>query len=176
MSKNNKNDVVIDATPVSTVDVDTGLNEASEEKLLWEGLVELRASISQEILKQQAFVLEIAKANNDTLSKDAVLFQTVEGLMKSIGDLAHSVVEVEAAHKDETGSFKTGEINGIDEQLEYLGIGNRYITINENLANLISAAYLEIFVKLNVGGTTLAELNQAIAEGKAAVADTVKGE
>lgn len=158
-----------------TAPVDVSVNDIEVDgDLYWEGLVDIRNDIVKEILTQQQLVLELSKKYEVALKKNPSTYAAVEGLMKSIQDLAADLPPLMQRHQV-NGVFKTGDVKAsgdIDDTLEYLDIGSQYIAINENLSNLISTAYLDIFAKLSL---PISDLAQTIKDGKVEVENTIKG-
>jgi len=136
----------------------------------WDGLNEEQAHVTKSIMSQQALVLELSKKFESILNKDQETFQAVDGLMKSIHDIAIGVSQLQAQHKDDNGAYLTGEVSGDDDIMTYLRIGSGYISAEENLANMIATAYLDIFTKLSTDTSQLDEL--ADLKDKA---DTISG-
>jgi hypothetical protein len=116
-------------------------------ELFWEGLDQEQAHVTKNILAQQALVLELSKKFEHILKKDQNTFRAVDGLMKSIHDIAIGVSQLQAQHKID-GVYRVGVVVGDDEILDYLRIGAGYVVAEENLANMIATAYLDIFTKL----------------------------
>jgi len=145
-----------------------------EGSLYWDGLVTIKDELAREILTQQHLVLELAKKYEDTLSKDTELTHAANGLMGSVKDLAEDVAKILEQHKTADGSFRMGEIkdDNADDALEYLRIASQYIAVGENLNNLVSTAYLDIFTKLSVDTK---ELSKVIEDGNEDIAKISKG-
>jgi len=141
--------------------------------MYWEGLVDAKNGIAKEILSQQHLVLELSKKYESTLNNDPSTYAAVEGLMKSIQDLANDIPAIMNRHQI-SGTFKSGKLDSsnIDDTLEYLEIASQYISISENLSNLISTAYLDIFAKLSL---PLDDLSATIKEGNTQVDKVIKG-
>lgn len=135
------------------------------EPLHWDGLINMQASIVNAIMNQQALVLELSKKFESVLNNDPGTFAAVDGLMKSIHDIAIGVSQLQAQHKIKD-VFRVGVATGEDEILDYLRIGAGYISAEENLANMMATAYLDIFTRLSVDTSQIEEMSEVVAETK----------
>jgi len=158
MKKKNEENVT---QPADTVEVN---NIKVDGDLDWHGLVTERANVVNDIINQQALVLEMSIKFKDVLLKDEKLTHAMNGLMLSIQDLAENVAEITKSHKDANGKYFEGIAKNDDEVLEYLRIASTYIAIGENLANLISTAHVDIFSRLTTNKAILNSINEAKAE------------
>jgi len=128
------------------------------EPLYWEGLNNEQQHVAKNIMSQQALVLGLSKKYGNILKEDQETFRAVDGLMKSIHDIALGVSQLQAQHKVD-GAYRVGEVKGDDEILDYLRIGAGYISAEENLANMLATAYLDIFTKLSTDTSQIDELS-----------------
>ena len=144
-----------------------------DEDIYWEGLIDAKNGVTKEILAQQQLVLELAKKHEADLKANPSTLASVEGLMKAIQDLATDIPNIMARHQVD-GKFKEGKLDAtnIDDSLEYLEIASQYISIGENLSNLISTAYLDIFARLSLPTDNL---SATIKKGNKELKNALKG-
>ena len=162
--KNKTNTVAKPAKAVDSTDTVEVNNIKVDGDLDWDGLVTERNNVVNDIINQQALVLEMSIKFKDILLKDEKLTHMMNGLMLSIQDLAENVAEITKSHKDANGEFFKGITKNDDETLEYLRIASTYIAIGENLANLIATAHVDIFSKLTTNKAILDSIEEAKKE------------
>lgn len=147
-----------DSVEVSNIKID--------EPLHWEGLVQIRKDLVTNVIEQQALVLELAKKYEEILKKDTETSHALNGLMLTIQDLATNIAEITKEHQDDNGNYFTGIAEGDDAILDYLRIASTYISIEENLANLIATAYLDVFTKLTTDTSIINDIKKIIEDMK----------
>lgn len=129
-----------------------------DDELNWDGIPQLKKDVAQELLKQQAFILELAKVYKNDLDANPKAYKFVEGLMLSLQDLA-----VQLSDLDSTIKGRKGIVDNIDDKLDYLNIATNYINIQETITSLASNGYLEIISSLNLN---VDKLKETIEQGK----------
>ena len=168
MSKDNKNkvtqeEVVLDAN-------DNGGEEIESEDLFWDELMTGRLETVMTLIGQQQLLIELAKMYHHVLNEDENLNASVDGLNKSYQDIGKDIRATMEKHitfeGDRMVDHKKGKVEGDDEYYDYIQIGGEYIAAQEKIANLASAAYLDIFTQLKVGDVELAKLKELPVEGK----------
>jgi len=158
MSKdvNKKEDVELDTNPAIEPEFEI------DDELNWDGLKQLKSEVAEELLKQQAFILELAKVYKKQLESNTSTYKFVEGLMLSLKDLATQLSDLDNAVNN-----RTGVVDNIDDKLDYLNIATGYINIQESITSLVSNGYLEIVSSLNLNVDKLKEtINQGLKDVK----------
>ena len=153
MSENvkKKEDIVLDTDPAVMPEFEV------DDELNWDDLPKLKKEVTDELLKQQAFILELAKVYKKQLEANPATYKFVEGLMLSLKDLAMKIPELNAAIKN-----RTGIVDNVDDKLDYLNIAAGYINTQESITSLVSNGYLEIVSSLNLN---VDKLKDAINNG-----------
>ena len=154
-------------------------------KIFWEELLLAKREAGQEILQQQALIVELNKVHEKEVSVDTELQETIAGLQKTLQFLAVDVNTISLSHSTETEvisiagedvtigkEFKKGLIPDGEDQLDYINIASQYLSINDKVAHLAGTAYLDVFTRLKV---STMELNQVIEDGKEDIAKIDKG-
>jgi hypothetical protein len=129
-----------------------------DEPLHWDSLLTERNNVVRDILTQQAMLIELSKKYRDILLEDNDTAHIINGLVSSIQDLAENVAEITKQHQGEDGKFFTGLADDDDAILDYLRIASTYISIEENLANLITTGYAEVFTRLTTNGNLIKDI------------------
>jgi len=147
-----KEDVELDTDPAIEPEFEI------DDELNWDGLPQFKKEVVQELLKQQAFILEWSKVYKKQLEANPATYKFVEGLMLSLKDLAMQLAELDGAINN-----RTGVVDNVDDKLEYLNIATAYINIHESITSLVSNGYLEIISSLNLN---VDKLKETINQGK----------
>ena len=147
-----KEDVELDTDPAIEPEFEI------DDELNWDGLPQFKKEVVQELLKQQAFILELSKVYKKQLEANPSTYKFVEGLMLSLKDLAMQLAELDGAINN-----RTGVVDNVDDKLEYLNIATAYINIQESITSLVSNGYLEIVSSLNLN---VDKLKETITQGK----------
>ena len=150
--KEQQEDIVVDTDPTIKPEFE------KDDELSWDDMPRLREEVTEELLKQQAFILELAKAYAEPLKEHKEVYKFIEGLILSLKDLANQIVKL-----NEQAKGKTGVVNDIDDKLDYLNIATEYVNIQENIISLISNGYLEIVSSLDLNVDAIKEV---IEKGK----------
>jgi len=147
-----KEDIKLDTDPAIEPEFEI------DDELNWDGLPQLRKEVTEELLKQQAFILELSKVYKKQLEDSPSTYKFIEGLMLSLKDLAMQLAELDGAIKN-----RVGVVDNVDDKLEYLNIATTYINIQESITSLVSNGYLEVVSSLNLN---VDKLKETIDQGK----------
>ena len=156
-------EVATEATTEETTDSVEVNDIKIDEPLYWESLVTERTNLVNNIIQQQAIVLELARRYEKELAEDEDTAKALNGLILSIEDLAKNVAEITEKHRVD-GKFREGKIDNDDDILEYLNYASTYVAIGENLANLLATAYIDVISRLTTDTILKANLEKEIAE------------
>jgi len=135
-----------------------------DEPIYWESLLNIREDLVKNIIQQQATILELVKRYEKELETDTETAKAIDGISLSIQDLAKNVAEITNKHKNADGSFKKGLIDNDDDMLEYLNYASTYVAIDENLANLLATAYIDVISRLTTDTILKAQIKETKEE------------
>jgi hypothetical protein len=166
-------------TPKPEVVVADGTNTGEEftrnQKLNWEDIALARSEACKSLIAQQSLTLELTKTYSDIIESDIELKETILGISNSYDDIVDEIVGIDEAYK-----MRTGEVANGDEELEYLQIAERYIAMQEKVANISSSGFMDVFVTLKIKGvagidtTDLNAIAEAVVDGKKDIINTIK--
>ncbi len=170
MAKKKKTLVVDDGT-------NTGQEFAQQQELNWDDIKLARTEAATTLISQQMLQTELVKMFSSTIEADKSLKETVIGISNSYNDITDEILGIDAVYNNRTGVVQAG-----DEELEYLQIAERYIAIQEKVANIAGSGLMDVFVTLRSKGVEginpedITKLAEALNEGKQSIIDTVKTE
>jgi hypothetical protein len=148
---------------------------AKAEVFMWEELLLAKTEAGDSIINQQHLIVGLIELYEKVIENDIELFNTIKGLLKTLEDLAKDINTISLEHATVTtklgeftigSEFKKGVVAiGVD-QMSYIEIAAKYLSIIDKVAHLAGTAYLDVFTRLK---TDTSELAKAINDGIAAV-------
>ena len=160
----------------------TKVTKADRDSLSWDDLLIARTDAIESIVTQQYIVAGFSEKHQKLLEEKPEVNAQLLGLSKSLQDLVFEATTIGLEHSTKEQvvtigdkeikvpvSFKTGKVDTtVVDELEFIGIGGKYITLSEQVIDMTSTAYIDVYSELKVDASELKDLvkNGGTVDGK----------